>query len=178
MATKERITKICVGCGSAFLTPPYKPNTKFCNPACMGSDETFLSKIKKAEGCWIWTGCIHHDGYGRWKSRGAHRHSFVIHKGPIPDGMVVMHSCDNRVCVNPSHLSLGRIADNVLDAVSKGRNAKGERIGAAKLTAEQVMEVRALHASGVASRKIGSRFGVSKTTVMDIVNGKYWRHVE
>ena len=90
----------------------------------------FNSRYSKSSGCWIWTSAKSGNGYGaitlRRKSMAAHRVSFIIHKGEIPDGLIVMHSCDVPLCVNPDHLSLGTHRDNAADMVAKGRHAHGE----------------------------------------------------
>ncbi len=80
--------------------------------------------------CWNWLGCKSPQGYGKTSVAGraarAHRVSYELHKGPIPEGMMVLHSCDNPSCVNPSHLSVGTAADNAADTVARGRQTRNE----------------------------------------------------
>jgi hypothetical protein len=105
-----------------------KPHTG--GPARRPLAERFWERVKKGAGCWLWTGYRMPNGYGRmgaggWSKNGgsllAHRVSYELHKGSIPDGICVMHSCDNPRCVNPAHLSLGSQADNMADKARKGR---------------------------------------------------------
>lgn len=91
--------------------------------------ERFWEKVTRGEGCWTWTAGRQGNGYGLFqtsrggirKSVGAHRAAWTLTNGPIPDGLWVLHKCDNRVCVRPDHLFLGDRRDNTLDAASKGR---------------------------------------------------------
>jgi hypothetical protein len=100
----------------------------------------------------------------------AHRIAWSRVFGPIPDGLVVCHRCDNPPCVRPDHLFLGTHQDNDADRDAKGRTANGERIGAAKLTDEQVAEIRRLRDAGLSQTSIAARYGVSQSHVSRIVN--------
>jgi len=88
----------------------------------------FFEKVEKTDGCWLWTGALNVGGYGSFgfgdKRLGAHRFSYEIHKGEIPEGLFVCHSCDVRRCVNPDHLWLGNNAENMKDMYDKGRRPR------------------------------------------------------
>lgn len=92
-------------------------------------DILFTNKINKTDTCWLWIGAKRPNGYGavrrNYKLLGAHRYSFELFKHPIPEGMVVCHKCDNRICVNPDHLWVGTQSDNMIDAYKKGRIVPG-----------------------------------------------------
>ncbi|WP_420872710.1 HNH endonuclease [Paenibacillus ehimensis] len=108
----------------------------------------------------------------------AHRYSYQMHKGTIPKGMFVMHSCDNRLCVNPDHLIVGTHRDNMDDMINKKRQAVGERVKSSKLTKEKVKEIRSLRKRGLMYKDIAVRFGVSAYHVKDICRFRVWKHVE
>lgn len=128
-------------------------------------------------GCWNWLG-HKRQGYGfLWvdgSHRRAHRVSWELHFGPIPEGQFVCHHCDVPSCVNPDHLFLGTQTDNLSDMRTKDRGAKGERHGRARLTAEDVEGIRSLHAIGVLGKIIARQFGVSHATVSHIIHRKNW----
>jgi hypothetical protein len=111
----------------------------------------------------------------------AHRAAWLIYRGPIPDGLIIRHTCDNGLCVNSAHMLLGTYADNTADMFARGRHhdTRGERSGTAKLTNADILRIRALHAAG--ERGIGLRlaaeYGVAKSAISRIVNGKRWRHL-
>jgi hypothetical protein len=138
-------------------------------------------------GCWLW---LHNmtRGYGRmlWRSPDgakryakAHRVAWELYQGPIPDGLVACHRCDNRACVNPDHLFLGTIADNNEDKRRKGRArcGKGERHWNVRLSAEVVREIRELAANGVSHADLRERFGLQSAHVSRIVRRGIWRSV-
>jgi hypothetical protein len=105
----------------------------------------------------------------------AHRASYAINVGPIPDGMFVCHRCDNRRCVNPGHLFLRTALDNNRDAARKGRSAIGERNGGTKFSDATVRQIRALHASGIRQCDLAANFGVSRMQVSRIVRNELRR---
>lgn len=147
--------------------------------------ERLISKIHKdpTTECWEWQGTIDPKGYGRLHidsiGRPAHRISYLIHKGEIPAGMLVCHTCDNRRCVNPDHLFIGTNMDNMADMVAKGRQNKcrGEKHGKARLSASTVLAIRATD-NGMTHGQIAERFGATKTQVADIKSGRSWKYLE
>ncbi len=148
--------------------------------------ERFWSFVQKSEdGCWSWTGTKCTKGYGLISvgHKGqikAHRLSWEIHYGPIPEGLCALHRCDVRDCTRPDHLFLGTRKDNMDDMFSKKRNvvALGEKNGMSKLTANDIPIIRSLFRSRKFSqREIGEQFGVSGCLVWRIMNGRAWRHI-
>ena len=144
-------------------------------------EERFWPKVdvRGADECWLWRANVT-AGYGQIRrsstvSIQAHRASYEIAHGPIPDGLCVLHSCDNPLCVNPGHLSLGTLADNNADCRKKGRHncgrAAGEQHSRAKLTLEDVTEIRS---SSALHREIALKFNISKSHVSNIRSGKLW----
>ena len=133
--------------------------------------------------CWNWTGARNSNGYGRFVDGGrhklAHRVSYELFVGTIPSGLNVCHSCDNRLCVNPHHLWVGTQSENLRDAFQKARHSfpdtRGENNGNRKLSARDVQEIRAMFQGGQRRFQIAARFGVSPSTIGDIIAGKTWR---
>lgn len=134
--------------------------------------------VPDENGCWPWPGTIESNGYGRGnvdnKQQWAHRLSYAHHKGPIPAGFVVCHTCDVRHCVNPDHLFVGSIADNQRDMKLKGRASRGERSKSAKLTEADIRSIRTDPRPGW---KIAEAYGVSQTTISEVRSRKVWAHV-
>lgn len=93
----------------------------------VSTEERFFQKVSKTGSCWIWIGALNSKGYGSFavggKSMLSHRYSFLIHKGPIPDGAIICHTCDTPACVNPEHLWAGTYRDNSLDMFDKDRQS-------------------------------------------------------
>ena len=132
--------------------------------------------------CWSWLATLNHSGYGMIRNGAAmalaHRVAWVMEHGEVPDDLHVLHDCDTRRCVNVAHLRLGTNADNVRDKVERGRSSfpqpkkRGERHPMAKLTADQVDEIRQ---STEVGRRLAEQFGVSPATICNIRKGKVWR---
>jgi DNA-binding transcriptional regulator YiaG len=108
------------------------------------------------------------------KSRLVHRHIYEQCFGEIPDALCVCHKCDNPKCINPEHLFLGTINDNVKDMVEKNRQAKGEKNSSAKLKEQDITKIRKLYKKGLSTRKLAKLFNVGKSTIFCVVSKKTW----
>lgn len=150
-------------------------------------EDRFWRFVEKTDGCWNWTGrSLNKKGYGQIGMGGkgakhitAHRLSYIIHNGNIPEGMIILHSCDNPNCVNPSHLRSGTQSENILEAIAKGRKTppklpyhSGETHPSAKITELQAREIKF---SGRPLKDLSKEFGLSYTTVRRIRAGIIWK---
>lgn len=145
--------------------------------------DRFLHYTTKSErGCWVWSGSLDRNGYGRLNIKNrpelAHRLSWVLHKGEISPSDHVLHTCDNPRCVRPDHLFLGDQAANNADMISKGRHSpgvsRGVDHGCARLSED---DIRAIRASTEAPQVLAAKFGLSRRHVRDIISRKVWRHL-
>ena len=138
---------------------------------------------RKGPNCWEWTAGRISSGYGLLSADGrrilAHRFSYELHIGPVPDGVFVLHRCDNRLCIRPDHLFLGTQADNVADMEAKGRDHKrgqpGEQNNQARIDAAAV---RAIRATRDPAWKVAAAFGVSRGLIYAIRQRRLWKHIE
>ena len=151
--------------------------------------ERFWGKVNKTDGCWIWTGGVNPRGYGKLKVNGrwvlAHRLSWELKVGPIPDGLFACHQCDNPPCVRPSHLFLGTARDNNADMFRKGRqnyergpgvSRWGEANFTARITNDQADEIRELYAAGgVSQERLAVAYGIDQTSVSQIILNRRYR---
>lgn len=158
----------------------------------------FWSRVETTGPCWLWAGPTMTSGYGKAtinrRTISTHRLAWEMVFGPIPKGLFVLHRCDVRICARPSHLFLGTHADNMADMAAKGRAVSGdrhafrchpeskpvgERHGCAKLTEEQVREIRRIYAEEtITQRELAKRFGVCQRTVVTIIHRKHWTHID
>lgn len=178
---------ICKFCEKRFKNENY--SSKFCNQKCY-IDSKFVNprskltfKVNK-NGCWIWNHGKASDttGYGQvsYNGRciGAHRFSWILHNGKVPKGKHVLHKCDVRMCVNPKHLFIGTMYENMRDASIKGRMPRGERNNMAKLTEEQVNRIRKEYIPfKVPLKFLGKKYGVTLQAIHYIIHKKNWRHI-
>lgn len=140
----------------------------------------YVVKSEDPDGCWIWGGSTNKKGYGRilvnGKCKSTHRLAWELAYGEIPEGMMVLHRCDFPPCCRISHLFLGTNQDNIDDRNAKGRQAKGERNGPAKLTEDQVLQIKQL-AGKVPQPQIAKMFNISVGVIGAIHGNRIWKHV-
>lgn len=135
--------------------------------------------------CWKWLRPLDKDGYGeimvRRRKYKAHQYAWVLLVGELPNGVQVLHKCDNPSCTNPDHLFLGTNRDNTADKVRKSRQAKGEDFRSAKLTKKDVIRIRKRYRYGSQSNgtvAIAREYGVSNVLVGMVVKRKAWKHIQ
>ncbi len=142
--------------------------------------EKFWLNVNKTDSCWEWLACKFRLGYGHVRynklETTAHRVAWMIVNGAIPEGLYVLHHCDNRSCVNPSHLFLGTALDNMRDKIEKGRvrSVCGVNHPSAKLSEEQVISIRR---SSLDNKTLSAKYQVSLALIYHIKNRKLWKHI-
>lgn len=182
--------RFCVICGSPVYRQLWRAKT--CSDECrrlmalrrVGTPEQrLIRQTRKTPTCWVWTGRRQTNGYGVISVKGkpvpAHRLSYTLYRGPIPEGMFVCHHCDTPLCVNPAHLFIGTHLDNVQDMMRKGRhvprkNVHGERNPSAKLTDAQVIAIIDDPRPDI---HIAKDYGVSNVAIGLIKRGEKWKHL-
>lgn len=144
----------------------------------------FQLKLVPQKGCLIWTGLVNPvNGYGHLKFKSvthlAHRFAWTLEHGPVPAGMMVCHTCDNKPCCNPSHLFLGTHQDNMDDGKAKKRfkSMVGELHGNAVLTEKDVSKIKKQKSFGLTQTQIALNFGVHQSQISRIIHGKRWPHL-
>lgn len=189
--TSPHVELVCGVCGTGFAVKhSHAHRRRFCSRPCYIAaihrraddfEAYFWKRVQKTPTCWEWTGMRGtaglrygivrrpHDGI---KDEVAHRTSWRMHFGEIPDGMFVCHHCDNPLCVRPDHLFLGTQTDNMTDMARKERSA------AAKLTADDVREIRRRFANGESQSSIAADYPISRRSIGKVTQRIHWRHVE
>ncbi len=179
---------ICETCRNPFIIPAARLRQgkgRFCSRKCIrlprrpAVDRLWSHVIKKGpKDCWLWLGSRvgkkrdhGHMSDDDGKLVGPHQVAFRAVHGKIPEGMWILHTCDNGLCCNPAHLYAGTHADNVRDAVDRDRIAKGEQHGCAKLTEATVLEIYSSKERGV---RLSQRLKISQQTICDIRKGRIW----
>lgn len=193
-----KVDMVCPTCGKEFFPRVADVNRGrgiYCSFRCHVTrppkplKERFLEKILIGDGCWLWTGGLSSKGYGQLtigskyskefpkKNLTASRVAWEVFNGPIPDGLCVLHDCDEPACVRIDHLFIGTNDDNSKDAVSKGRMQHGINRHNAILNDAIVVEIRRLARSGLSQILIGLNLGFTRDTVAKVVQRKNWKHV-
>lgn len=179
-----------------------RPNARFCSKKCLSkltkheqdakrkylweseTRDQYIEAMKikfekfviRSSGCWDWAAYKNKQGYGimlhRNKTLKAHRASYMIYKGDIPDGIFVLHACDNPSCANPEHLFLGNNLINMRDMAAKKRNKPRS-----KLLEHQIKTIKQLLKLGVSCAKIGRDYNVSDVCIWSIKNNKSWKDI-
>lgn len=144
--------------------------------------ERFWGNVEKTKHCWTWSAACFAKGYGLYYAGSlrhmAHRFSWELSNGQIPRGLFVLHHCDNRPCVNPSHLFLGTLLDNNLDMARKGRQVFGEIVVTSKLTETKASEIlKKYNTNKYSQARLAREYQMSKTAIYELVRGISWRRV-
>ena len=183
------VTRVCATCGIAFTVDQNvvaRGRGIFCSKACYSSHpggltprdiERFWRQVDKSGACWLWTGRTTRQGYGFFYFGGrdghrvipAHRVAYELMIGPIPQDRYLCHSCDVRACVYPAHLSPGTQAENIADAVRKGRHS------GAKLSPETVLLAHQRLSAGETVRTVARSLGVDDSRILRIGTGESWK---
>lgn len=192
------VEKICIVCSSRFFVKPCRAAAaRTCSTRCRGAAakgipqrvETVGDALRRLArkskddigGCRLWICGADKDGYGRTcfagKAWQAHRLMYTLAVGQIPDGMLVMHTCDTPACVNPGHLRVGSAADNSEDMVSKSRQSRGAAHGRSKITESDVIRIRELYAVGGPMAPIARALGIHHSTALRVAHRERWNHV-
>ena len=168
-------SKLCRFCKKSFK--PHSGSQYYCSSKCAFWDRVELGHSHQ---CWIWPYTKNIYGYGLFRFRQiilAHRFMWEQIFDKIPKGLNVLHACDNRSCINPTHLFLGTQRDNVKDMVLKGRTAKGENHSQTKLTNNEIKDIRQLLLNGISPKYISLIYNIARSQVSCIKTRKTWSHV-
>lgn len=173
----------CYGCGVEFSLAGGQRNHGKYSTACT-EEMRFWGRVKKTETCWMWLGAVKGNGYGAANCRAdknvsAHRYSWLLAHGPVPEGMNVLHRCDVRLCVNPAHLFVGTQGENMRDMRSKGRSGcQGERNWSAKLTAQDVLTLRQSPPDSYEEvKELARKYGCKPSSINNAISGRTWKHL-
>jgi hypothetical protein len=168
----------------SLIGPVNAPVTDPVIMSALRDHRRFHKYVEVTPDCWIWHGTFYTQNgkntYGQFWLKGtrtgAHRASYLIHVGPVPEGLEVMHSCDVKECVSPFHLRTGTHQENIAEAFAKFAPDKfsGENGGNARLTWNQVHAIRAAVAAGQSQKSQADIYGVVAVQISNIVRGKRW----
>jgi hypothetical protein len=171
------------------VIPNHRPETSIVERFWRSVDKNGPIVRPELGPCWLWKLSVDHHGYGQIVSckmedntrlyLKTHRVSWEINCGPIPEGLGVLHKCDNPPCCNPEHLFLGDTDANMKDAASKCRLPRGKKHHNGRFTPEQVLEIRRLYqGGGITQRAIGERFGVTRSAILGILRKDNYAYVD
>lgn len=198
--------KDCACCGAVFCKTTHDSvahwrKRKFCSKTCANritakarhqplTERYWAKVVRKTDGCWDWLGCKDKLGYGRighgTREHGtisAHRASWIVHFGTIPEGLHVLHECDNPTCTRPDHLFLGTHADNMADMARKGRAWRsaerytGTKNPNNKLRPDDIPDIYRRIRAGERMTRIANDYGVTPPSIHDIKFGRTWRYI-
>lgn len=150
--------------------------------------DRFWPKVKVGDvsDCWEWQADLSTKGYGRFRGDDgrvifSHRQAWIMSQGPIPNGLLVCHKCDNRSCCNPAHLFLGTPAENTADMMSKNRHKtsplRGSQSASSKVNERDVMDIRTRRASGESNAQIAADYGLCISAISHIATRRNWKHI-
>jgi len=177
------------------LCVTHKCNSRYCiNPEHLTlrrkkipREERFYNSIEIPSNknlCWLWKKNVDKDGYGRIDNIRSNRYSYELHKGEIPEGLCVCHTCDNPPCCNPDHLWIGTVGDNTRDMVRKGRRPNhfppslpGILNPKAKLTEDNIKQIRQKHKAGMNYYDLAKLYNVTDCMIGKIVRYECWKHI-
>jgi len=204
---KRRVTVKCNVCLKDFeLKKSSDRNTKHCSMECrrkgkyhklkneiefLTEEEKFDKKkkefykkvIENGDNCWGWKGNVDAKGYARlclsskFGDLKAYRFSWIMHNGPIPEGLLIRHICNNPICTNIKHLSLGTYKDNCNDKVKAGTQLRGEKNPSSKLKDSDVRTIKLKLKKGIKAKALSKEYHVSIQAIYDIKNNKQWKHI-
>ena len=180
--------KNCLYCKNRFRPNKYSPEQSYCSADCARRRtplvDRFWKRVTKTPSCWLWKqgktpyGTLTITIGGQERPYGAHRISWLLHFGPIPDSFYVCHSCNVKRCVNPHHLYLGTPKDNSCDAAKDKLSPFGERVWKSKLKETDVLFIiSALRGNPRDVSELANKFNVDICTIYDIREGRSWKHL-
>lgn len=176
---RNKPTKKCLDCKNTLLTQSAK-RCLYCSFKYkkLFPEKRFFRNVKKTRTCWLWTAYRFPKGYGGFwiegRTRFSHRVAWVFKNGKIKEDKFILHKCDNPPCVNPKHLFIGTTQDNVDDKIGKGRQLHGEKHTNAKLTWNQVQQIRK-YSGMITYREFSRVFGVHYSVIGDIIKFRKWK---
>lgn len=178
----------CLTCGKEFKRKASKvarSKEHFCSLSCKANAVArFWRNVYKTDTCWLWIGPKMVSGHGKFRPERttytAHRFSWHLHYGPIPEHLCVCHNCpgkDNPSCVNPEHLWLGTRSENISDGVKKGQFRRGESCHTSKLSENIIPEIRKQAQCGMRYTDLAKLYKVRPSTIRSVTLGLTWKHI-